>query len=55
MGTAGCPNFGFTIKFSDEAKIDMKYLKEILQKYNLNEKFEHFMKLYYGKSSSDYS
>ena len=35
------------IKLLDEAKINKDYLKKILQKYGLREKFEHFMKLYY--------
>ena len=37
------------VKIMDESKINKKYLKEILGKYKLNEKFEHFMKLYYEK------
>jgi hypothetical protein len=37
------------IKLLDEARIKVKYLKEILQKYSLNEKFERFMRFYYEK------
>jgi len=37
------------IKILDEAKIDMNYLEKILQKYNLKEKFDRFMRLYYGE------
>jgi len=37
------------IKILDEAKIDMNYLTKILQKYNLKEKFDRFMRLYYGE------
>ena len=37
------------IKLLDEAKIKIKYLKEILQNYSLNEKFERFMRFYYEK------
>jgi hypothetical protein len=37
------------IKMMDEADINRGYLTEILEKYNLKEKFEHFMRLYYEK------
>ena len=37
------------IKFMDEGELDLEYLKGILQKYNLNEKFEQLMGLYHGK------
>ncbi len=37
------------IKLLDEAKIDMKYLKGILKRYNLIERFNNFLKLYYEK------
>lgn len=37
------------IKLIDEAKIDKKYLKEILVRHKLNEIFERFIKLYYEK------
>lgn len=37
------------IKLLDEAKIDMKRLKEILKRHNLIERFNHFLKLYYEK------
>lgn len=35
------------IKIIDEAEIDKGYLIKILQKYDLKEKFERFMRLYY--------
>lgn len=37
------------IKLMDEVKINMKYLKEILRRYRLSEKFEHFVKIYNEK------
>jgi len=37
------------IKILDEAEINMNHLMEILQKYNLKEKFEHFRGWYYGE------
>jgi len=37
------------IKILDETKIDIDYLTKILQKYNLKEKFDRFMGLYYGE------
>jgi len=36
------------IKLLDEAKIDRAYLTRILQKHGLKEKFDQFMRLYYG-------
>jgi len=37
------------IKILDEAEINMNHLMEILQKYNLKERFEHFRRWYYGE------
>ncbi|MBA7707663.1 hypothetical protein ES703_116539 [subsurface metagenome] len=37
------------IKILDEAEINMNHLMEILQKYNLKERFEHFRGWYYGE------
>ncbi len=37
------------IKILDETEIDIDYLTKILQKYNLKEKFDRFMRLYYGE------
>ena len=37
------------IKILDETKIDIDYLTKILQKYDLKEKFDRFMRLYYGE------
>ena len=37
------------IKIIDEAKINKKYLLEILQKHGLEDKFKQFVKLYYEK------
>ncbi len=37
------------IKLLDETKIDMNYLKEILKRYDLIERFNRFLKLYYEK------
>ena len=37
------------IKLLDEAKVSMQYLKEILKRHNLLEKFNHFLKVYYEK------
>ena len=37
------------IKLLDESKIDMKYLKGILKRHNLFERFNHFLTLYYEK------
>ena len=37
------------IKILDEAEINMNHLMEILQKYNLKGRFEHFRGWYYGE------
>jgi hypothetical protein len=37
------------IKLLDEAKINMKYLKGILKRHNLIDRFNKFLKLYYEK------
>ncbi len=37
------------IKFMDEGELDSEYLRGILQRYNLSEKFEQLMRLYHGK------
>jgi len=37
------------IKLIDEAKIDLKYLREILKRHGLNKRYDNFRKLYYGK------
>jgi hypothetical protein len=37
------------IKILDEAKVDKKYLGKILQRHALKEKYERFVRLYYGK------
>lgn len=37
------------IKLLDEIEIDKLFLQNILQKFNLKEKFERFMELYYEK------
>jgi len=36
------------IKLLDEAKINTVYPTKILQKHELKEKFDQFMRLYYG-------
>jgi len=35
------------IKILDEAEIDLKYLRSILRRHNLTERFDKFKKLYY--------
>ncbi len=37
------------IKIMEEAEVDLIFLKKILKKYNLYEKFKKFRRMYYGK------
>lgn len=37
------------IKIMEEAEVDLIFLKKILKKYNLSEKFKKFRSMYYGK------
>ena len=37
------------MKLIEETKINNEYLKKILQKHKLGERYEQFVKLYYGK------
>lgn len=37
------------IKLKDETRIDELYLRKILQKHGLEEKFDNFIELYYGE------